>query len=127
HINIRTSRPLLSMLDRFSATNPMAGAAALAQHINRARSLVGNEKLLSTQATLTIGGQQRQQQLLVPYVAAAATEVWGEEIAYFLTEPFIEADVAAQLSFQRIQALVESAMQARPPEEIHEPDVSITP
>ena len=123
----RTTETMLTMLDRFQTRNPLAGAPQMEQQLQRLRQILRNENGLAQQAVLDINGQQMRQQLLTPYAAAAAAEAWGEELAYFLVEPFIEAEAAGQISFQRIQSLINQAMQARPPEQIHESDVSIVP
>ena len=104
-----TREAVRASFGRFTAESPYKDQPGFAPSVQRLQNALDNSKALAGSARVNINGQDLPQLLLAPFMAAAASATWGEELAHFLMVHFWESEILKNISFRRIQALFEES------------------
>ena len=97
--------------DRFLSHSPYRDWPESEKATQRVRGAASSTKQMLERARVSIGGREEPQLLVAPFMACAAREAWGAEIAYFLMVHFWESEVLKNIHFVRSEALLERVFQ----------------
>lgn len=123
----RIKRLMRELFDRFAANSPYRDREHYAESLLRLRNSVSNVSELLRTARISVSGQDVPQLLLAPFLAVAAAEVWGTEIAYMLMTHFWESEILKNIHFRRISDLLETCFKdPHHPRSIYTPDCSVS-
>lgn len=109
------------LLDRYSKSSPYINLKYFDDAIQSLRSSLGNIKIEKDE----IVNDPNIQMLLLPIISAAACQVWGTEIGYFLLVHFWESEILKNIHYKRVYTLLEKSFAHHPPKPIYNNDLSI--
>lgn len=110
---LRIRQVINDMFDRFSQDCPYRNSPQYDKALARLRGGLDNPQMTLMKARVTVKGQDLPQVLVAPFLAVAAQEAWGTEIAYFLMVHFWESEVLKNLHFQKVTGLLGECLQDR--------------
>ena len=91
------------------------------------RSNVGNIASILKTARVPIEGSDEPQFLVLPFLAVAAAEAWGDTVSTFLMTHFIESEILKNVDFDRVSELVGKCLaDPRKPRPCHTAHCSVT-
>jgi hypothetical protein len=96
---------------RFASDCPYKDFPDCDKSIQRVRGAATSTKQMLDRSLVSIGGRDEPQLLIAPFMAFAAREAWGTEIAYFLMVHFWESEVLKNIHFIRVESLLETCFE----------------